>query len=88
MFRFAHERLKNPKKALKCYKKAYQLEPENEHYKTMYTEASKRLKQKQEEPTSGYNTMFLGSNMPSFAMGQLPDIDNLMESIFNTVGRQ
>lgn len=85
---FAYERLKNNKKALKSYKKACQLEPENEHYKNLYNDASKRLKQKQDESTSTYNTMFLGPSVSSLPFAQLPEFDNLMQSLFSSVERQ
>lgn len=91
IFRFAYEKLNDNKHALKSYKKAYQLEPENEHYKNLYAEASKRFKQKQDESTSTASNsfnMFLGPNVSSLPFGQLPEFDNLMESLFSGVERQ
>lgn len=84
--------MKDFKHALKSYKKAHLLEPENEHYKNLYNEASRRLKPRQDESTSTPGTsfnMFLGSNMPSVPfVDDIPAFDNLMETIFSGVERQ
>lgn len=69
------------------------MEPENEHYKNLYNEASKRLKPRQDESTSTPGTsfnMFLGSNMSSVPfVDEMPaSLDNLMETIFSGVERQ
>lgn len=82
----AYEKLKDNKQALESYKKAFQLEPDNENYKTMYLDATKRLEPKEQESASSSSTaptafnMFLGSNMTSLPFGQ--GLDSLVASVF------
>lgn len=81
----AYEKLKDNKQALESYKKAFQLEPDNENYKTMYLDATKRLEPKEHESASSSSAptafnMFLGSNMASLPFGQ--GLDSLVASVF------
>lgn len=85
IFRLAYEKLKDNKQALESYKKAFQLEPDNENYKTMYLDATKRLEPKEHESASSSSAptafnMFLGSNMASLPFGQ--GLDSLVASVF------